>query len=250
MYILCRVVLITFSYQWYCCQILFVYWSSHNSRTSSLGDSFLNFFVLQAGSHLQLSSARSPEDVHASSSNDHSPGPSSDGSVAHVGNGQISAGPQLVHSRTTTIVVDSETRDVTKRPLQSPRPTPSTLPPVPMAEFHRLATESDLKVCDFLWRVMEVKYFQLLRLFKLKTIDLFLLGYSVPAFHVPCVVLRALKLQECIWFWVRYCKIANCIVLFLKYTLTIYVFLCFHGMTHIMPLAVDFRVSKLLWKNL
>lgn len=141
-----------------CFHILFIYRSSHNSKTSSVGDSFLNFFVLQACSHLQLSSARSPEDVHASSSNDHGPGPSSDGNVAHVGNGQISARPQLEHSRTTTIVVDSETREassagtgnVMKMPLQSPRPISSTSLPVPMAEFHRLATESDLKVCDFL----------------------------------------------------------------------------------------------------
>lgn len=108
--------------------------------------------------HLQSSSAQLPEDAHASSSGDHGPVASSNGNVAYVGNGQSTAGPQLVYSRTTTIIIDPETGEARnaatgetmEMPLQSPRPTPSTPLPVSMAEFHHLATESDLKVCELL----------------------------------------------------------------------------------------------------
>lgn len=120
------------------------------------------FWFLQADSalpiHLQSSSAQSPEDAHASSSNDQGPVASSNGNVAHVGNGQTTAGEQFLYNRTTTIVIDTETGEARnavtgetmEMPPQSPRPTPSTPPPVPMAEFHHLATESDLKVCESL----------------------------------------------------------------------------------------------------
>ena len=102
---------------------------------------------------LQSSSAESPKDSQASSSND--PVSTSNGNVVHVENGQIEAESQPVYSRTTTIVIDPDTGEARnavtgetmEMPPQSPRPTLMTPPPVPIAEFQQLATESDLQVC-------------------------------------------------------------------------------------------------------
>lgn len=107
---------------------------------------------------LQSSSAQSSEGSHASSSNGHGSIASSNGNAVHVENGHTTGESQPVHSRTTTIVIDPESgeaRNATKGetmeiPLQSPVPTPMTPPPVPIAEFQHLATESDLQVCKFL----------------------------------------------------------------------------------------------------
>ena len=92
---------------------------------------------------------------------------SSNGNIAHVENGQTTAGSQSVYSRTTTIVIDPETGEARNAitgetmevPLQSPRPTPTTPPPVPIAEFQHLAIESDLKVWKSLRGCIDVVYY-------------------------------------------------------------------------------------------
>ncbi|KAG0608013.1 hypothetical protein M758_8G071400 [Ceratodon purpureus] len=106
---------------------------------------------MESDAELQSSSAESPKDSQASSSND--PVSTSNGNVVHVENGQIEAESQPVYSRTTTIVIDPDTGEARnavtgetmEMPPQSPRPTPMTPPPVPIAEFQQLATESDLQ---------------------------------------------------------------------------------------------------------
>lgn len=110
--------------------------------------------------HLQPSSAQPSEQAHPSCSSDNGPSPSSNGNVPHEV-GQNMAGLEKTtenYSKLQSIVIDPETgeaRNATtgetmEMPLQSPRPAPSTPPPVPIAEFQHLATESDLKVCKLL----------------------------------------------------------------------------------------------------
>ena len=93
--------------------------------------------------------------AHASSSENGS----SNGHVAHE-DGQKPAGlsstteKRYSRSQSIQIIIDPKTGEARnaatgetmEMPLQSPRPAPSTPPPVPITEFQQLATESDLKV--------------------------------------------------------------------------------------------------------
>lgn len=110
---------------------------------------------LQAGNNGHV---QSPDEAHASSSSGEGQFPSSNGNGAHE-DGQSTAGLQKTpsaYSRLQTIVIDPETGEARnaatgetmEMPLQSPRTTPSTPPPVPITEFQHLASESDLKVCN------------------------------------------------------------------------------------------------------
>lgn len=110
---------------------------------------------LQAGNN---GHAQSPDEAHASSSSGQGQFPSSNGNGAHE-DGHSTAGPQKtssMYSRLQTIVIDPETGEARnaatgetmEMPLQSPRTTPSTPPPVPITEFQHLASDSDLKVCN------------------------------------------------------------------------------------------------------
>lgn len=114
-----------------------------------------NPHVVQAGKSVAPPSAHAGDDARAGGSNDEVPDASSNGQVAHGEDGQSTVGPALTYSRTTTIHIDPETGEARnastgetmETPLRSPRPVPSTPPPVPISEFQHLATESDLKVC-------------------------------------------------------------------------------------------------------
>uniref|UniRef100_A0A7I4C4X0 SEC7 domain-containing protein n=1 Tax=Physcomitrium patens TaxID=3218 RepID=A0A7I4C4X0_PHYPA len=112
-----------------------------------------NPHVVQAGKSVAPPSAHAGDDARAGGSNDEVPDASSNGQVAHGEDGQSTVGPALTYSRTTTIHIDPETGEARnastgetmETPLRSPRPVPSTPPPVPISEFQHLATESDLK---------------------------------------------------------------------------------------------------------
>lgn len=115
-----------------------------------------NLYIVQAGKIVSSPSAQAPDDAHASSSNDEDPVTSSNENVPHEDDGQSAAEPALVYSRTTTIHIDPETGEARnastgetmEMSIRSLRPLPSTPPPVLIAEFQHLATESNLKVCD------------------------------------------------------------------------------------------------------
>uniref|UniRef100_A0A7I4C777 SEC7 domain-containing protein n=1 Tax=Physcomitrium patens TaxID=3218 RepID=A0A7I4C777_PHYPA len=108
---------------------------------------------VEAGKSVAPPSAHAGDDARAGGSNDEVPDASSNGQVAHGEDGQSTVGPALTYSRTTTIHIDPETGEARnastgetmETPLRSPRPVPSTPPPVPISEFQHLATESDLK---------------------------------------------------------------------------------------------------------
>ncbi|XP_024402161.1 brefeldin A-inhibited guanine nucleotide-exchange protein 5 isoform X2 [Physcomitrium patens] len=108
---------------------------------------------IEAGKIVSSPSAQAPDDAHASSSNDEDPVTSSNENVPHEDDGQSAAEPALVYSRTTTIHIDPETGEARnastgetmEMSIRSLRPLPSTPPPVLIAEFQHLATESNLK---------------------------------------------------------------------------------------------------------
>lgn len=137
---------------------------SAHQRLYMLAD---KLYFLQAGKngHVQSLSAQSPDEAHASSSSGNGQFPSSNGNVAHEDE-HSKAGPQKttrVYSRLQSIVIDPETGEARnaatgetmEMPLQSPRPIPSTPPPVPITEFQHLASESDVKVRKSRWCSVE-----------------------------------------------------------------------------------------------
>nr|PNR34997.1 hypothetical protein PHYPA_022896 [Physcomitrium patens] len=108
---------------------------------------------IEAGKNVQSPSAQASDDAYANTSNDEGPVASLSGNLPHEDDGQNTAEPGLVYSRTTTIHIDPESGEARnastgksmEMSLQSLPTVPSTPPPVSIAEFQHLATKSDFK---------------------------------------------------------------------------------------------------------